>query len=112
MNSDSQGAGSTAARQEPLRCRIWQNPAAQIVDKPHMTPYTVGVEWRDGMTREGSFSIDEVKLAELQASDPNVSRERLMMHMISVAIEQVFLSREQAKAAERASKLIVPERFR
>jgi hypothetical protein len=78
-----------------------------------MSPYTVGVEWRDGMVREGTFSIDEQKLEELRRNSPEpVDRERLLLHMVSLTIERVFANREQSKAAERASKLIIPERLR
>jgi hypothetical protein len=99
--------------QPPLRCRIWLNPMVKVADQPHWTPYTVGVQWRDGMVREGSFSIDEEKLREIQRSNPEASsREALLMHMISQAIEQVFASRDQAKAAVKEGRILVPTRFK
>lgn len=81
----------------------------QIPDRPEMTPYTIGVQWRDGMVREASFSIDENKLVELTSQQGRaVSREGLIFHMLSAAIEQIFASREYARLAAKAGQIIVP----
>jgi hypothetical protein len=85
---------------------------AQIPDRPEMTPYTIGVQWRDGMVREASFSIDENKLTELTTQQGRaLSREGLIFHMLSSAIEQIFASREYARMAAKAGQIIVPGRF-
>src|SRR5215471_19595600 len=110
-NNQSPHSGSTA-QEPPLRCRIWKNPMVQIPDRPEMTPYTIGVAWRDGMVREASFSIDENKLTELTGQQGRaVSREGLIFHMLSSAIEQIFASREYARLAAKAGRIIVPGRF-
>jgi hypothetical protein len=96
----------------PLECKIWRNSAAQVQDKPHWTPYTVGVRWRDGMIREGSFSIDEEKIEEMADDPTSMNREQVLMYMIGQSLEQIFASREEAKAAEKASKLILPGRWK
>lgn len=64
------------------------------------------------MVREGSFSIDEIKIRELAQADPeHVSRELLLLNMLAQTVEQVFASRAAVKASEKAAKLILPERF-
>ena len=74
-----------------------------------MTPYTIGVQWRDGMVREASFSIDEVKLAEMTAEPGRAaSREGLIFHMLAASIERIFASREYARLAAKAGRIIVP----
>ena len=73
-----------------------------------MTPYTIGVAWRDGMVREASFSIDEDKLAALTTEQNRAaSREGLMLHMLGGCIEQIFASREYARLAAKAGRIIV-----
>jgi hypothetical protein len=81
----------------------------QIPDRPEMTPYTIGFQWRDGMVREASFSIDEDKLAELTSQqNRHLSREGLIFHMLAAAIEQIFASREYARLAAKAGRIILP----
>ena len=90
-----------------MRCRIWKNTEARNPAKPELTPYTVGMQWRDGMVRQANFAIDEDKLA-LFASQQYVDREALLLQMVSLATEQLLAHRVAVKAAERAGKLILP----
>ena len=77
-------------------------------DRPELTGYTVGMQWRDGMVREANFSIDENKLQEFRVNHQLVDREVLLLQMVALATEQLLAQRLAIKAAERANRLIVP----